>query len=144
MLRKVLLRLGLVSTIGTAIVLAVACGTDAVGIEACRQIESARCRQAPNCPNISLAQPLHPGSDVNDCIRFYNDACQHGLAVGDPGAPSVNACVAAINEGNCTTVEHPETDPKSRCAWLIPPAPVPDAAVEAEAAADAAVEAATD
>lgn len=143
MLRKVLLRLGLVSAIGTGIVLAVACGTDAVGIEACRQIESARCRQAPNCPNISLAQPLHPGPgtrDVDACVRFYNDACQHGLVVGDPGGPSVNACVAAINQGVCDIVEHPEHAPQ--CAWLIPPAPVPDAAVEADA--DAAVEAATD
>ncbi len=144
MLRKVLVRLGLVSVIGTGIALAVACGTDAVGIETCRQIESARCRQAPNCPNISLAQPLHPGPgtrDVDACVRFYNDACQHGLEVGDPGAPVVKLCVDAINRGDCKIVEKPESDPA--CAWLIPPAP-PPADAAADVTGDAPVEAAAD
>jgi hypothetical protein len=117
-----------------------ACGTDAVGIETCQKIETARCNRAQGC-NISLGDPLHTGSDLASCIRFYRDACQHGLASNtDPGGPTVAACVDAINNGDCTVVLKPESDPS--CAFLIPPAPAP--VVEAGADADAAVEAATD
>jgi hypothetical protein len=122
----------------------VACGTDAVGVDACRQIEEARCNQAPNCAaEISLSAPLHPGGSAGDvaaCIRFYDDACQHGLATGvAPGQPAVSACVAAINAeatdggGGCDIVLHPEE--AGACAWLIPPADVVDAAA-ADADAD--------
>jgi hypothetical protein len=103
-----------------------ACGTDAVGIETCRQIEEARCRRAPDCPDIDLSKPPHRGSpatDVDACIRFYRDACLHGLAVADPGAVTTKACIDAIGAGSCTVVEHPET--AAACAWLIPPAPSP-------------------
>jgi hypothetical protein len=114
----------------------VACGTDAVGVDACRQVEEARCNQAPNCASeISLSEPLHPGGaagDVAACIRFYDDACLHGLATGTaPGQPAVTACVAAINAeaedggGGCDIVLHPEE--AGACAWLIPPADVVDA-----------------
>jgi hypothetical protein len=109
------------------------CGTDAVGVQACRQIQEARCRQAPAC-NISLEPPHHTsGSDVDACIRFYNDACLHGLAsAGDPGPIAVNACVAAINhapttDGGCSLVINPQT--ADACSWLAPPPPA--AAVDA-------------
>jgi hypothetical protein len=148
MLRRVLAHLAVALTVGGAVALAAACGTDAVGIEACKSIESARCRQAPNCPNnISLGLPVHTdnGGDVNACISYYNDACLHGLAVADPGAPTVKGCVDAINaavsQGNCDVLVHPEH--AAACAWLIPPA-TPDASDEPDVAADAAVDAATD
>jgi hypothetical protein len=80
----------------------------------------ASCRQAPTC-GISLQPPYHTaGTDVDACIRFYDDACLHGLDVSDPGPASVQACVNAI-QTKCTVVAKPETDPA--CAWLIPPAP---------------------
>ena len=117
--------------------LAAACGTEAVGVETCRTIESARCLQAPNCPDIDLSKPVHrdtPRTNIDACMRFYDDACWHGLAAGDPGAIATKACVDAINTGDCNVVYHPETHPS--CAWLIPPAVVaPDAA--ADVAADA-------
>jgi hypothetical protein len=114
---------------------AIACGTDAVGIQACRQIQEARCRQAPAC-NIPLEPPYRTsGSDVDACIRFYNDACLHGLAsASDPGPIAVNACVAAINrapttDGGCLIVTTPQT--ADACSWLTPPAaPAADAASE--------------
>ncbi len=123
--------------IGAAVgAIVVACGTDAVGVDACRQIEEARCNQAPHCSAISLAEPLHPGGsseDVAACIRFYDDACQHGLANGvAPGQPAVTACVAAINneanDGGCDIVVNPQDAPA--CAWLTPPADVVDAAAD--------------
>jgi hypothetical protein len=104
------------------------CGTDAVGVQACRQIQAARCRQAPSC-GISLEPPYHTsGTDVDACIRYYDDACLHGLASTDPGPPSVNACVDAINrapmtDGGCAIVNKPEL--VDACSWLVPP-PMPD------------------
>jgi hypothetical protein len=112
-----------------------ACGNDAVGVDACKQIESARCRQAPAC-GISLEPPFHTaGGDVDGCIRAYQTACLHGLAVGNPGSSAVNACVAAIEAGDCNVVRVPQTSPQ--CAWLAPVATAPVVDAAAEAAADA-------
>jgi hypothetical protein len=123
-------RLGL--TLGLA-PLHAACGTDAVGIQTCRQIEEARCRQAPAC-GISLQPPYHAsGSDVDECIRFYDVACLHGLASGnDPGPIAVNACLAAIHGASgsdCSVVVSPETAPA--CAWLGPSSGASDASAAA-------------
>jgi hypothetical protein len=135
----------------SAIGAAGACGTDAVGVETCRQIETARCQNAPGCPDIVLDMPVHSDSDVDACIRFYEDACMHGLAAGaDPGAPSTKACVDAINAAgqakNCSVVYHPET--VAACAWLVPASSTADAATEASAdtggAADASADGASD
>jgi hypothetical protein len=119
-----------------------ACGNDAVGVDACKQVESARCRQAPAC-GIALEPPFHTaGGDIDGCIRFYQTACLHGLAVGNPGGSAVNACVAAIETGDCNIVRVPQTSPQ--CAWLAPvaPAPVADAAAPVDATGDATSDAA--
>ena len=119
-----LVTLALLTLAGT--VAASGCGTDAVGVDACRQIEEARCKQAPACG--ILIEPPHftSGSTVDACIRYYDDACLHGLAVGDPGPTDVNACVAAINgdsmkKDGCSIVSEPQTD-TAACGWLVPPA----------------------
>jgi hypothetical protein len=104
---------------------AVGCGTDAVGIDVCKQIEEARCRRAGAC-GVVLEPPYSTtGGPVDACIRYYDVACLHGLANGyDPGAAPVRACIAAIGDDPCTNgkdlVAHPENDPA--CAWLVPPA----------------------
>ena len=128
-----------------AVVIAVgACGTDAIGIDTCRQVEEARCRQAAHCPGIDLSQPVHrnsPITDVDSCIRYYHDACLHGLAApADPGAVATKACVDAINTGDCAIVITPQLAPA--CVWLVPPASVVDAAADVDAAdaADTATE----
>jgi hypothetical protein len=124
-----------------AIAIVAACGTDAVGVQTCRQIEEARCRRAPGCPQFDLGQPVHrnsPTTDIDSCIRYYDDACLHGLATNsDPGATTTKACIDAINAGDCDIVAHPENAPA--CAWLIPPAapPAVDAAADADAESDA-------
>lgn len=126
-------------------ILAPGCATDAVGVETCRQVENARCAQAPNCNDIDLGMPVHrdsPKTDVDACIRFYHDACLHGLATDkDPGAVAAKACIDAINTGDCAVVTHPEQHPS--CVWLVPPVPpaapvATDAATDASAVADAA------
>jgi hypothetical protein len=134
-MRRTLARTAFAIALAFGVIAGSACGTDAVGVDACRQIESIRCRRAPSCPDIQLDAKPHPGTGIDACVRFYDDACQHGLVSGtDPGAIKVNECVTAITNGTCAVVKAPETDPA--CAWLIPPAPAPDAAVEA-APADA-------
>jgi hypothetical protein len=133
--------LALGAVLGGALAPALACGTDAVGVDACKQVEAARCRAATAC-GVALEPPYTTsGTDVDECIRFYDVACLHGLASGsDPGAAAVNACVAAINGHPCNAggpnlVTAPESDPA--CAWLIPPASAPpvDAATEASSEA---------
>jgi hypothetical protein len=121
------------------------CGTDAVDIDGCKQIEEARCRQAPAC-GIPIDRPwFTSGTDVDSCIRFYDIACLHGLDVSDPGPSAVSACVAAIqadtkSKDGCAVVRQPQTD-LAACGWLIPPASAPDAsdapsAASPDAAAD--------
>jgi hypothetical protein len=112
------------------------CGTDAVGVSDCKQIEAARCQAAAACPEIPLYLVNHSaGSDVEACIRFYDVACLHGLTVSDPGPIAVNACVAAIlGDGGCATVEQPQNNPA--CSWLAPPDASADV-VEAGEAGDA-------
>lgn len=103
-----------------ALVFAGACGTDAIGVDACQKIEKTRCENAPSC-GLSLADPVHRGSsaedDVRACIRYYDDACLHGLAAAsEPGSVAVQACVDAINAGDCTVVKSPEVHPA--CSFL--------------------------
>ena len=120
------------------------CGNGAVDVNGCRQIEEARCRQAPAC-GIPIEPPYFTsGTNVEACIRFYDDSCLQGLASSDPGAAAVSACVTAIQndtlkKDGCNTVKSPETD-QAACGWLVPPATAPAdaAATEIDAPADVA------
>jgi hypothetical protein len=132
----------LLSAIALALAAAAAsCGTGAVDTDGCRRVEEARCRKAPAC-GIPLEPPYFTsGGDVDSCIRFYDDACLHGLVGNGPAVAEVNACVAAIESdtpgSGCVVVKAPETD-TAACGWLVPPAPkgsTPDAS--AAPAADA-------
>jgi len=105
------------------------CGTSPVGVGACKQIEEARCRRAPAC-GLSTQPPYSTnGSDVDECIRFYDVACLHGLAVPDPGSEAVSACVASIAISPCGGgLPLFETEPA--CDWLTT---LPSAEASAEA-----------
>lgn len=151
LLRAVYVRAVVAAVVALVLTSALACGTDPVGVDACRQIEGARCENAKSC-GISLATPVHrrdgnttalqDQQDVGACKRFYQDACLHGLATTtDPGAVNTQACVNAINNAtDCAIVKNPEISPA--CAFLIPPAaPVVDAAADT---ADTSVDASTD
>ena len=87
--------LAIVSALTTFGLTAGGCTTDAVGIDACRDIETARCEAAQYCGRIE---------DVEACQRFYRDHCLHGLAEGVevPADDSVGDCVATIQKaGEC-------------------------------------------
>ena len=67
------------------------CGTDAVGVSACQDIEAARCKGAVHCPDLFAVD------DAKACELFYRDHCLHGLsAPNEPGAPALRRCVSAI------------------------------------------------
>jgi hypothetical protein len=97
-----------------------ACGPSVNGTDACRKIEHARCGWVVAC-NISLPVARKEGYPVDDCIRYYDDACEHGLVTPvSPTKDQIDQCVGAINAAtDCTIVTAPET--ADACAWLIPP-----------------------
>jgi hypothetical protein len=81
------------------------CGTGAVGVSECRNIEQARCVAAKPCGLID---------DVDACERFYRDHCLHGLAVKPPVDAVVQTCISVIEAaGKCAEVD-PET-PLAEC-----------------------------
>ena len=112
---------GFVTALATAAIVAAssACSSSATGVDACRSIEEARCRNAIAC-GIPLTEPVsRDGREVDSCIRFYDDACKHGLASNEsPTSAQVTACVSAINNGSCQVVTSPETSPA--CSFLVP------------------------
>jgi|SRR5580704_3676561 hypothetical protein len=124
------------------------CGTDAVDVDGCRQIEEARCRQLPACGIMPETPWFTSGTTVDACVRYYDDACLHGLAVSDPGPAAVSACVAAIEadtkqKDSCAIVNAPQTD-VAACGWLVPPATTVADASDAPSETGASVDAATE
>lgn len=69
------------------LVSAAGCGTDAQGVDECREIEQTRCVAAKSCGIYS---------DVEACQRYYRDQCLHGLPVPPPGSVKLKACVDVI------------------------------------------------
>lgn len=114
----------------------VACGTDPIGVEACKKIEKVRCESAQAC-GIDLKRPAHerdddPVANVAACIRYYDDQCLHGIVVETEPAPqAVDACVNAIITSDCSVVRSPEIHPS--CAFLR----LPTKATTADASTDA-------
>ena len=123
----------LVSFVASVLVVLAGCTTEAKGIETCQKIEEARCLRATTC-GVTLATPLLAGDDPTEaCVRFYKDACQHGLVLGaDVPAAQRDACIAAIN-ADCSAVVKPETHPD--CAFLL---------IGSDASVDASVDAIPD
>ena len=132
------------SALGVA--LGTGCGNDAVGVDACRAIEAERCRWVVACGIDVGPRRADDKSPVDDCVRYYDDACLHGLtlATTEPNGTQLQACVDAIHAATtCDIVNTPEADPA--CAFLKPTAdagaaeaaPVVDAAAETAATTDA-------
>ena len=109
-----------------AVAFALACGQTAIGTDACTSIEHARCQWIVQCfadaANYGLPtrqSDSDAASPVDDCVRYYNDACLHGLVTNvAPSTDQVSACVGAINNAtDCTIVYNPET--ADACAFLL-------------------------
>jgi hypothetical protein len=70
------------------------CGSSAVGITACREIEVARC---------NVAQVCEPGFNVGACTQYYNDECLVGIENPSDAGDTVltmeaTPCVNAIDQ----------------------------------------------
>jgi len=89
----------LLSAAATFSIVTASCGTSAVGVDDCRDIEQARCRASASCldgDGVALVQ------DVPACERYYRDHCLHGFAVKPPAGADVAACVQLIERaGRC-------------------------------------------
>ncbi len=87
LIRPVVLAVALVAATGAG------CGTDAVGVDDCRQIEQTRCDYAVTCGITD---------DVDACKRFYKDQCLHGLSGGQPSRLELKQCLGTISAaGKC-------------------------------------------
>jgi len=87
--------LGALSALGAfALASSPGCGTDAHGIETCRQIERARCGAALPCGIVP---------NEEKCEIYYRDHCLHGLAAGvAPDQAYVDVCVSTMEKlGAC-------------------------------------------
>ena len=75
-----------------------ACDTGAVGIDACRAIETARCDAAPTCEGDDPSFGIATETQIRNCKTFYNDQCLVGLenTEAEPSQDAVDDCVAAI------------------------------------------------
>jgi hypothetical protein len=97
-----------------AMLAAPACGSDAVGIQACRDIERARCEAGAHC---GLTD------DVDGCKRFYRDQCLHGMQTDkSPGDRAVDQCTQAIRAaGECASQGKEElADCPAALTWRTP------------------------
>jgi hypothetical protein len=81
-----------------ALLSAVACDTDAKGINDCREIEYARCSAARGCD-----YGVDSDEREEQCKRYVRDDCLHGLSTGvEPKRGLVDACVRVIRgAGDC-------------------------------------------
>jgi hypothetical protein len=80
---------------GFGLVSSPGCGTDAKGIEDCREIERARCSAAAACGIVT---------DVESCQRFYRDHCLHGMVTLAPSPNAIEECVATLTSaGSCAS-----------------------------------------
>jgi hypothetical protein len=76
------------------------CGTDAKGVDDCRDIEQARCTAAKNCGIVK---------DVTECQNYYRDQCLHGLAVSLPTSTVLQQCVATIRAAGVCALQGTDT-----------------------------------
>jgi hypothetical protein len=100
--------LGALSALGAfALASSPGCGTDAHGVENCRQIERARCGAALSCGIVP---------NEEQCEIYYRDHCLHGLPAGvAPEQTYIDLCVSAIEKlGSCVKSTGPQT-PVENC-----------------------------
>jgi hypothetical protein len=90
-----LVSLGLGAAFAPAL-LPLACGPTAIGADACRKIEGARCEAAAACG--------FDEAEIEDCKLLYQDQCLHGIENTEhrPTDTDTEACVAAVKAaGDC-------------------------------------------
>jgi hypothetical protein len=98
------------AAISFSLVSASGCGTSAIGVDDCRDIEQARCRAGKSCGIVD---------DVEACERYYRDHCLHGLPAKLQAGASAAACVEVIEAaGRCAAAD--PTIALSDCSEPVP------------------------
>jgi hypothetical protein len=97
----------LLSAAATFSIVTASCGTNAVGVDDCRDIEQARCRANASCLDADGVPLIQ---DVPACERYYRDHCLHGFAVKPPAGADVSACIQVIEQAGRCAQEDPESD----------------------------------
>ena len=99
----------LLSAAATFSIVTASCGTNAVGVDDCRDIEQARCRASAACLDADGVPLIQ---DIPACERYYRDHCLHGFAVKPPAGADVAGCIQLIEQaGRCA-----QQDPTSELA----------------------------
>jgi hypothetical protein len=99
------------AVVSFTLVTAAGCGTDAKGVDDCRNIEEARCTAAKNCGILTTS--------ISQCQDYYRDQCLHGLSVSPPGSAAIKACVATINNAGICALQGTDTAPAD-CSNGVP------------------------
>lgn len=94
------------SGLGLWVILALGCGTDAVGVGECRALEQARCEAGAACGF----------PDVAACQRYERDHCLHGVAIEDIAPGQVDACVADLGRAGRCAASQGQSTPADTCA----------------------------
>jgi hypothetical protein len=102
------------SLVFAALLHASGCGSEARGVDACRQIESARCEAASKCPTEFPEFTERYGS-VASCQRFYDVQCGRGVqeASKEPSRAELTACLTQVRT-SCEAA----ADPAKFCPFL--------------------------
>jgi hypothetical protein len=97
----------LLSAAATFSIVTASCGTNAVGVDDCRDIEQARCRASASCLDADGVPLIQ---DVPACERYYRDHCLHGFAVKPPAGADVAGCIQIIEQAGRCAQEDPESE----------------------------------
>lgn len=75
-----------------------ACEGDAVGVDACKQIEQRRCELAPACAGKAGIPEIKDEVQIQNCKDIYRDHCLVGIenVAREPTKEQVDSCVAAL------------------------------------------------
>ena len=96
------------------------CSTDAVGIEACRLIQTARCEVAPSC----LGQEefaIETEEQVENCKTYYIDGCLVGVENPNASDESGVGCEGAIRAiGACEAEGTPSPSARTPATMARP------------------------
>lgn len=76
----------------------VGCEGDAVGVDACKQIEQRRCELAPACAGKAGIPEIKDEVQIENCKDIYRDHCLVGIenAAREPTKDQVDGCLAAL------------------------------------------------
>jgi hypothetical protein len=127
-MRRAWLGVAVAAVLTWGILVGAACSNGANGVDACRQLETARCQRAMSCGIDIQSFPVATSGDpVEACELFYDDACLHGLVTSVAfSQQDLDNCTYQIeHDPDCNTVVTPQSNPA--CAWLNPPDAGPDA-----------------